>query len=69
MKLVLQGFFQGGSIILSILAYYGANLLISTLCVTCSHPAQPHYVVFHTMQDPRHWLAVMLSIILALLPQ
>ena len=66
-------FFQNvsyiGSHLLSLVVYYAINLTLAGACVTCTHPSNPYWVVIAALQTTEHWLAVILTVVLALGPR
>ncbi|KAK2165061.1 hypothetical protein LSH36_55g03001 [Paralvinella palmiformis] len=56
-------------IALSLLVFYSFNLVYSALAVVRSPPANPYWVYLHTFKTARHWLAIILTVVIALVPR
>ena len=56
-------------ILISLLLFYGFNVVYSVVIVVGSPPANPHWVYVNTLTTPIHWLLVILTVIIALAPR
>ena len=58
-----------GTILLSLLIFFGFTLIFDATCVGCLTGQSPYYVSYNTFQEGIFWLTNLLTIITAMLPR
>lgn len=53
----------------SVAVYFVVTLAYTAICVTCSAPSNPYWVLQNQMADPMFYLVCILATVVALLPR
>lgn len=57
------------SIVVSLISYYAFAITYNSLCVKCFGLPSTYWVIFRCMQSPEHWLIILLTVVVSVLPR
>lgn len=57
------------SIAISLFTYYAFAMIYNASCVTCLKIPSTYYVIFVCLQSTTHWLVILLTVVIGILPK
>lgn len=57
------------SILVSVLGFYSFAFIYNTVCINCLGFENPFWVIHEIIGSPVHWLTVVVSTVLAIIPR